>query len=84
MHQLLLARRRQAVIFESAIPILGRLPLGDDPALPLHAMQRRIRRVMLRLQYVVGGALNMFRDWMPVSRAKEQGAQNQHIQCALQ
>jgi hypothetical protein len=39
---------------------------------------------MLRLQKIVGGSLNVLADLMPVCRAIEEGAQDEHIQRALE
>src|SRR6202789_94013 len=49
-HELLPAFIRQPVIFEFPISIRRSLPLGDNPASFLQAMQRRVERAVLHLQ----------------------------------
>jgi len=39
---------------------------------------------MLHLKHVFGGALDMFGDLVAVGRAEEQGAEDQHVQGALE
>ena len=56
----------EPVILELALPAFGHLPLCRDPAFALQAMERRIKRSVLDLQDVVGGALNVLGDLMAV------------------
>ncbi len=80
-----LAGGGEAVEFELALQILtGRLPLCGDPAFPLQAMQCGIERPMFHLQDVVGAALDVLGDLVAMSGTKNQGAQDQHVEGALQ
>lgn len=74
----------ETVILEFTIAIFCGLPLRADPTLALHAMQSRIERTVFHLKDAFGGALDVFGDLMAMSRSEEQGAQNEHVECALQ
>lgn len=39
---------------------------------------------MLNLQDLLGGALDVLRDLMPVRRTKKQGSQDEHVERALE
>ena len=47
-------------------------------------MQRGVQRPLLDLKNVVGVSLDRVGDGMPVRRSEQQGAQDEHVQRALQ
>ena len=63
--------------------VLGRAPLGGDPALPLEALQRGIERALLDLQDVVGELADPLRDRPAVQRLERDRLQDQQIDGAL-
>src|ERR1035437_4858916 len=84
-HQLLLSSRGEPVILEFPLQILSRrLPFGRNPAFTFKPVERRIKGSMLHLQHLLGGPLYVLRDLMTVRRTKQECAQDQHVQGALQ
>lgn len=77
------AGRRKPVILELAVSVLRCFPFRDDPPFPLETVKCRLQRSMLDLKEVFRGALNVLGDLVPMSRAKQQGAQDEHVQSAL-
>src|SRR5215510_11594109 len=75
--ELLATGLRQFVIFCTAI-VLRSSPLSFDPALFLHAIERRIERSLLDFQDVVGGLLNPLNDFVSVQRPARERSQNEH------
>ena len=63
----------------------GRLaPLGDNPALVLQAMQRRIECAGAHLEHLAGDLLDAKRDAPAVHRLERECLQDQEIQRALE
>src|SRR5439155_22902824 len=83
--ELLLSSRSEAILLQFALQVLtSGLPSGGNPAFALQTVERRIERSVLDLQQVFCGALDMLRDLVGVGGPEEQGAQDQHVQRALQ
>src|SRR6266550_2153142 len=68
--ELLPAGGRQPVVLALALSLSEHFPFRRDPALALEAMERRIQRPMFQAEDVVGRALDVLGDLMPVRRAK--------------
>src|SRR5262245_48333541 len=80
--ELFAPRAGQFVILGATI-VFRSAPLGLDPALLLHSVERRVERAFFDLQYVFGRLLNPLRDFVTVERAARERLENQHRQCAL-
>ena len=61
---------RQPVVLARALSLSEHFPFRRDPALALEAMERRIQRPMFQAEDVVGRALDVLGDLVPVRRAK--------------
>src|SRR5579863_918450 len=83
-NKLFFALVSEPVILEFAVAIGSHLPLGTHPPSSLQPMQSRIERSMLHLQEVIGGALDMLANLVPMRWPVEEGAQDQHVQRSLQ
>src|ERR1700722_979965 len=82
--ELFLADLRKSIVFELALSFFRHFPLRYDPAFTLHTMQSWVERPVLDLQKLLRSALYVLGNLMSVRRAKEQCAQDQHIESALQ
>jgi hypothetical protein len=82
--ELLPAGGRQPVVLALALSLSEHFPFRRDPALALETVERRIQRSMLQAEDVVGRALDVLGDLVPVRRTEQQCAEDQHIQRALQ
>ena len=83
--KLFLAWRCEPIVLKFALQIFARrLPLRRDPSFPFETVKGWIERPVLDLQHVFPSPLNMLRDLMTMSRAKQQRAQDQHVQGSLQ
>src|SRR5262249_26250075 len=81
--QRLLAFSGQPVV-AGALLVFGRLPFGRDEPLLAQAMQRGVERPVIDLQNVVRSRADGQADAVPVLRTPLKGAQDQHVQRALQ
>src|SRR5262245_2990088 len=81
--ELLATGLSQFVIFCAAI-VLRSSPLGFDPTLLLHAIERRIERTLLDFQDLVGRLLNPLCNLVSVQRPARERSQNEHRQSPLQ
>ena len=59
-------------------------PFRLDPSLMFKAMERRIQRTLVHLQYFSRNLLDPFRNRPPVHGAGLEGTENQEIERALQ
>src|SRR6185437_16386954 len=66
--KLLPALFREPVVLELPVAARGCLPFRGDPAFSCQTVQRRIKRTVLHLEEVIGAALNVFADLVPMSR----------------
>jgi hypothetical protein len=82
--KLFAAQRSEPVILEFSIAFFGHFPFRGDPIVLHEAMKSRVERAVLDLKHLVAGALNVFCDGMAVRWTGQQGAEDQHIQRALQ
>ena len=80
--KLLAPRGREPVIARAAVAG-GDAPLGLDPALQEHALQRRIQGAFLDLQHVLGTLFDEAGDLVAMQLAMTgQALEDQHIQRA--
>ena len=77
--ELLAAPRRQS-IHPHLSATLVRLPSGSDAAVFLQTRERWIERAVFDEQDVLRRALDVPGDSVPVTRAEEQGSENQQIE----
>jgi len=70
---------------KTGLPIVaGDTPLGGDPSLVFEPLERGIKRAMLHQQNIFGLLLYRARDTLAVLLAKDQGAEDQKLQRALE
>ena len=81
--ELFAAGFRQRVEARAAV-VLGRSPVGHDPALVLEPVQRRIERALPHLEQIVRDLLNPLRDRPSVHRFQGDGPHYQKVESALQ
>src|ERR1700730_16971933 len=72
----------QRVELRAAV-VLGRLPLGRDPASLFQLVQRGIERAIADLEDVTGHLLEALADRPAVKRLEREDFQNQEVQGAL-
>ena len=73
----------QEVVARPAV-VLGDPPLRVDPALPLHALERRIQRALLDREHVARHGLDPLGQPPPVHRLQRERAQHEELERALQ
>lgn len=81
--QLLPPLRSEPVILGPAI-VFRRSFLERDPASFDEPVERRIKRTLLYLQYIFGGALDRFCNSVAVQRPEQKNLQNEQIERSLQ
>ena len=81
--KLLLALGGDAVILGSLI-LFGVAPLGSNPILPLHAVQRRIQRARLYLENFSGLRTKSLPDPVAMLGTPLQRLKNEHVERSLQ
>jgi hypothetical protein len=75
----------ESVILELALQVFAcTLPLRRDPAFALQSVEGRIERSMLDLKHVICGSLDVLCDLVAVSLAKQECAEDQHVERSLQ
>src|SRR5262249_7518427 len=79
----LFAPRASEVVVLGAAIVFRSAPLGLDPTLLLHSVERRVERSFFDLQNVFGQLLDPLRYFVTVERAALERPENQHRQCAL-
>ena len=67
-----------------ALFLLCLRPLGNDPSLPLHTMEGRVKRASLYLQNIPGLRANRLADAVAMLRAPLQRLKNEHVERSLQ
>src|SRR5438105_3565400 len=72
----------ELVILRAAV-VLGRFPLGGDPALELEALQGGIEGAEFDIQSVARDGANGFGDTVAMKRSEEEGLQDQHVEGSL-
>src|ERR1700719_250591 len=82
-HQLFAAGRCQRIKALLAF-IWGDSPLRENPAALLKPLERRIKGSVLHQEFFIRGLLDDSCDALPVLWSKDQRAQNQQVQSALQ
>jgi hypothetical protein len=80
--QLLFALRGDAVILGSLI-LFGVTPLGSNPTLPLHAMQRGVQRARLYLENRSGLGTKGLSDAVAMLGAPLQRLKDEHVERSL-
>lgn len=75
--------RCEPVVPELALALFVQFPLRRDQALSLEAMKGRVERSVLETQDIPGGVVDVPRNVVPVPRSTLQGAENQHVERAL-
>ena len=79
--QLLASGARDGVVARLAI-VLGDLPIGSDPALARHPVQRGIQRSLLHAERFAGEVLDAFADSPPVLGIVREHLEDQHVEGA--
>jgi len=82
--QLLFAGRRQPIVLELAVAVLGGFPFRGQPAFLFQAMQRGIKRAVLDLKDFIRGALDVLGDFVAVSGPELERAEDQQVERSLQ
>jgi hypothetical protein len=81
--QLPLTSSRQPVQPGTSL-VLSDLPFRHDPAGLFHAVKGRVQRTFFDAKHIVGDALNMSGDAVPVCRTPTQGREHQQVKRALE